>query len=102
MSVQILCEFCFGEFNDLGIVMVMTIAEMALMNHQNIARAREELALVIFSLAIMVIVFRAFTFVTVIMIVWTIVMRTSVINAVSVLLAVLLMNCCGKVNWFSR
>lgn len=63
--------------------MAMTIVVMEQMNHQSIVAAREELASVIFSLVIMETVYREYTSVTVITIVWITVMKITDTSAVS-------------------
>lgn len=72
-----------GVYRQHGTVMVMTIVEMVQTNLQSIAKAREGLALVIFSLVIMETAFPEFTFVMEIMIASIIVMKINDINAVS-------------------
>lgn len=67
-----------------GTVMEMTIAAMEQMNHQNIVRVMEELALGIFSHVTMEIAFHVFIYVTEITIVWITVMKILDINVVSI------------------
>lgn len=63
--------------------MMTMIVEMEQMNHQNIAKVKDEPASETSSLAIMAIVYPVFIFVMVTMTVWTTVMKTNATNAVS-------------------
>lgn len=100
-NLDLLADFFFHLFQDfhthkchldvptivvflrLGIVMEMTIVETDLTNLLSIVNLKDEPVSAICSLVIMGTVYREFTFVMVIMIVWITLMKTFDINAVS-------------------